>query len=453
MKEIVFRQYPYWLWLAGLATLVLAAAVIEDVWDRTLLAVIGMGFIVLPTTLTVTVDRKSGMLGVHRRSLLQHWSKDLPLREIAGVTVAQDRERERMYRVQLELRSGDVIPLEKGFSVGKARKERKAQKLRGTLHALLAALLFFVGVDDGMAQSYPSKPITMVVPFAAGGPVDTIARLLAIPMGRNLGQTVVVDYTTGASGTLGVGRVVRAAPDGYTLSIGHWSTHVINGAIYPLQYDLLNDLQPLGMIATNPMVIVAASTFQAKNLRELVAWLKENPDKASAGTAGVGSSTHMAGVYFQNETGTRFEYVPYRGSAPALQDLIGGRIQFMVDQASNSLPQIRGGRIRAYAVTSKTRLSAAPDIPTVDEAGLPGLYISVWYGIWAPKGTPRDVVAKLNGSIVAALADPTVRQRLGDLGQEIPPRELQTPEGLGAFQKAEIEKWWPMVKAAGIRPE
>jgi len=322
-----------------------------------------------------------------------------------------------------------------------------------TLHALLAALLFFVCIDDGMAQTYPSKPITMVVPFAAGGPVDTIARLLSVPMGKHLGQTVVVDYTTGASGTLGVARVVRAAPDGYTLSIGHWSTHVINGAIYPLQYDLLNDLQPLGMIATNPMVIVAASSFQARSLKELVAWLKENADKASLGTAGVGSSTHMAGVYFQNETGTRFQYVPYRGSAPALQDLIGGRIQFMVDQASNSLPQIRGGRIRAYAVTSKTRLTAAPDIPTVDEAGLPGLYIAVWYGIWAPKGTPRDVVAKLNGSIVAALTDPTVRQRLGDLGQEIPPREQQTPEGLGAFQKAEIEKWWPMVKAAGIKPE
>ena len=451
MKEIVYRQYPYWLWLVGLAILTLAAAVIDDIWDRMLLAVIGMGFIVLPSTLTVTIDRRSSVVGVHRRSLLQSASKEFPLRDIASVSVAE--ERERMYRVQLVLRSGDVVPLEKGSSVGKARKERTAERLRDTLHGVLAALLFFLCMDDGMAQAYPSKPITMVVPFAAGGPVDTIARLLAIPMGKHLGQTVVVDYTTGASGTLGVGRVVRAAPDGYTLSIGHWSTHVINGAIYPLQYDLLTDLQPLGMIATNPMVIVAGSTFQATNLRELIAWLKENPDKASLGTAGVGSSTHMAGLYFQSETGTRFQYVPYRGSAPALQDLIGGRIQFMVDQASNSLPQIRGGRIRAYAVTSKTRLSAAPDIPTVDEAGLPGFYIAVWYGIWAPKGTPRDVVAKLNGSIVAALADETVRKRLGDLGQEIPPREQQTPEGLGAFQKAEIEKWWPMVKAAGIRPE
>jgi len=310
-----------------------------------------------------------------------------------------------------------------------------------------------VGVVTAQAETYPSRPITIIAPTTAGGPPDTIARLMSERMRQVLGQPIVVENVTGAGSTIGVARVVRAAPDGYTLSIGHWSTHVINGAIYPLQYDLLNDLQPLGMIATNPMVIVAASTFKAQNLRELVAWLKENPDKASLGTAGVGSSTHMAGVYFQNETGTRFEYVPYRGSAPALQDLIGGRIQFMVDQASNSLPQIRGGRIRAYAVTSKTRLSAAPDIPTVDEAGVPGLYISVWYGIWAPKGTPRDVVTKLNGSIAAALADPTVRQRLADLGQEIPPRELQTPEGLGAFQKAEIEKWWPMVKAAGIRPE
>ena len=309
------------------------------------------------------------------------------------------------------------------------------------------------GVAPAAAQGYPAKPITMVVPFAAGGPVDTIARIIAVPMGKMLGQTVVVDNTTGAAGTIGVGRVARAAPDGYTLSIGHWSTHVINGAIYPLQYDLLRDLEPLGMIATNPMLVVANPALPARDLKELIAWLKANPGKASLGTAGVGSASHMGGLNFQNATGTDFQYVPYRGTGPALQDLIGGHIQFMVDQASNSLPHVRGGKIRAYAVSAKTRLAAAPDIPTVDEAGLPGLYVSVWYGIWAPKGTPRNIVDKLNAAVVAALADTAVRQRLADLGQEIPSREQQTPEGLGALQKAEIEKWWPIVKAAGIKPE
>jgi tripartite-type tricarboxylate transporter receptor subunit TctC len=309
------------------------------------------------------------------------------------------------------------------------------------------------GVTPVAAQSYPSRPISMVVPFAAGGPVDTIARLIAVPMGKTLGQTVLVENTTGAAGTIGVGRVARAAPDGYTLSIGHWSTHVINGAIYPLQYDLLRDLEPLAMIATNPLLIVANPAVPARDLKELIAWLKANPGKGSLGTAGVGSGSHMGGLYFQKATGTEFAYIPYRGTGPALQDLVGGHIQFMVDQASNSLPHVRSGKIRAYAVTAKSRLSSAPDIPTVDEAGLPGLYISVWYGIWAPKGTPRDIVDKLNAAIVAALTDTTVRQRLADLGQEIPPRDQQTPAALGALHKAEIEKWWPIVKAAGIKPE
>jgi tripartite-type tricarboxylate transporter receptor subunit TctC len=314
------------------------------------------------------------------------------------------------------------------------------------------ALLFGV-VSSAAAQTYPSRPITMVVPFAAGGPVDAVARILSVPMGKALGQAVLVDYTVGAAGTIGVGRVARAAPDGYTLSIGHWATHVINAAIYPLQYDVLRDLEPVGLICANPLLIVAKNSFPAADLTELIAWLKANPDKASVGTAGVGSGSHMGGIYFQIATGTKVQYIPYKGTGPAMQDLLAGRIDFMVDQASNSLPQVRAGKINVYAVTAKTRLSAAPEIPTVDEAGLPGLYVSVWFGIWAPKGAPHEVVAKLNAAMVASLADATVRQRLGDLGQEITPREQQSPEALAAFHKAETEKWWPLVKAAGIKPE
>jgi tripartite-type tricarboxylate transporter receptor subunit TctC len=321
------------------------------------------------------------------------------------------------------------------------------------MKTLLTAVAFALGASGVAAQGYPSKPVTMIVPFAAGGPVDVIARIVAVPMGKNLGQTVLVESVTGAAGTLGVGRVARAAPDGYTLSIGHWSTHVINGAVYPLSYDLLADLEPIAMIASNPLLIIAYPTFPPKDLKELIAWLKANPDKASAGTAGTGSASHVGGIYFQSATGTKFQYIPYRGTGPAMQDLVGGRIEIMFDQASNSMPQLRNGRIKAYAVTAKTRLATAPEIPTVDEAGLPGLYLSIWYGIWAPKGTSSEVVRKLSSAIMASLADPDTRKRIADLGQEIPAAEQQTPQALAAHHKAEIEKWWPLAKAAGIKPE
>ena len=317
----------------------------------------------------------------------------------------------------------------------------------------LVGVVAAVAVSGALAQGYPARPITLVNPFAAGGPVDAVARIMSAPMSKALGQPVLVDYTVGAAGTIGVGRVARAAPDGYTLSIGHWATHVINAAIYPLQYDVLRDLEPVGMICANPLMIVASPSFPPKDLRDLIAWLKANPDKASVGTAGVGSGTHMGGIYFQSATGTKVQYIPYKGTGPAMQDLLAGRIDFMVDQASNSLPQVRAGKIRAFAVTAKNRIAAAPEIPTVDEAGLPGLYVSVWFGIWAPKGTPHDIVAKLNAAMQSSLADPAVRQRLADLGQEIVPREQQSPEALAAFHKAETEKWWPLVKAAGIKPE
>ena len=315
------------------------------------------------------------------------------------------------------------------------------------------AIVTVAGVGGATAQTYPSRPITMVVPYSAGGPTDTIARIMAERMRGPLGQTVIVENVTGAGGTIGVGRVARSAPDGYTISIGHWGTHVVNGAIYALQYDVLNDFEPVAMIATNPQLIVAKKAVPAKDLKELVAWLKTNSATATQGTAGYGTASHISGVYLQNLTGTRYQFVPYRGAGPAMQDLVAGQIDLMIDQAANSLPQVRAGTIKAYAVTDKVRLAAAPDIPTVDEAGVPGLHISIWHALWMPKGTPKDIIAKLNAAVVEALGDAGVRARLAELGQEIPPREDQNPQALYAYHKAEIEKWWPVIKAANIKAE
>jgi len=297
-----------------------------------------------------------------------------------------------------------------------------------------------VASRTAMAQAYPSRSITMVVPFAAGGPVDTLARILAERMRASLGQTVVIENVTGAGGSIGTGRVARAAPDGYTLVIGIWTTHVVNGAIYALQYDVLNDFEPVALLANNPQVIVAKKSMPANDLKGLIAWLKLNPDKASAGTAGVASPQHVLGVFFQSATGTRFQFVHYRGGGPATQDLVAGQIDLIIGDQVTSLPQIRSGNIKAYAVTNKNRLTAAPDIPTVDEAGLPGFYTTVWNAIWAPKGTPKNVIMKLNAAVVGELADSAIRRRLADLGQQIVPRDQQTPEALAPFHRAEIEK-------------
>jgi tripartite-type tricarboxylate transporter receptor subunit TctC len=316
---------------------------------------------------------------------------------------------------------------------------------------LLAAFLACVAASAAFAQSFPTRAVAIVVPFSAGGPTDTIARIMAERMTKALGQSVVVENTTGAGGSIGVGRIVRASPDGYTLGIGHIGTHVVNGAIYPLQYDLLTDLAPVAMIATNPQIIVSRATLPAKDLKELLAWLKANP--GTHGTGGAGTPSHISGVYVQKNVAPGLQIVHYRGAAPAMADLMAGHIDISFDQAASSLPLVRSGKVKAYAVTQKTRLLAAPEIPTVDEAGLPGYYMAVWHGIWAPKGTPAPVVQRLNGAIVEALADPNTRKRLADLGQEIPPRESQTPEALAAHHKAEIDKWWPIIKTAGIKAD
>lgn len=317
---------------------------------------------------------------------------------------------------------------------------------------ILAALVAAVtGGAAAGAETYPSRPITMIVPFAAGGPTDALARILGERMRQTLGQPIIIEDVTGAGGTIGVGRAVHSAPDGYTLSIGHLGTHVINGAIYPLNFDLVKDLEPVAMVASNPMMIVSKNDVSAKDLKELITWIKARDGKVTAGTAGIGSGAHFSGVYFGRLIGANLQFVPYRGTGPALLDLVAGQIDLIVDQASNSLAQVKAGKIRAYAIAAEKRLAAAPDIPTVDEAGLPGFHVELWSGIWVPKGTPKNVVAKLNAAIVETLADGAVRKRMAEAGLDIPPRDLQTPEGLAAYQQAEIKKWWPMIKAANIK--
>jgi tripartite-type tricarboxylate transporter receptor subunit TctC len=318
---------------------------------------------------------------------------------------------------------------------------------------IVAAAAALAIVTSASAQDYPSRPITIIVPFAAGGPTDALARVVGDGMRQELGQPIVVEDVTGAGGTIGVARAVHAAPDGYTLSIGHLGTHVINGAIYPLTFDLVKDLEPVALIASNPMMIISKTDIPAKDLKELIAWIKANDGKATAGTAGVGSGAHFSGVYFEQLIGAKLQFVPYRGTGPALLDLVSGHIDLIVDQASNSLQQVKAGKIRAYGITADRRLPAAPDIPTVDEAGLAGFHIELWSAIWVPKGTPKDVVAKLNAAVVKTLADPATAKRLADMGLQIPPRDKQTPEALATHQQAEVKKWWPMIKAANIKVE
>jgi tripartite-type tricarboxylate transporter receptor subunit TctC len=323
--------------------------------------------------------------------------------------------------------------------------------MRKAILAGLVALLAFGG--SAWADNFPSHPITIVVPFSAGGPSDAVARIMAERMRTTLGQTILIENVTGAGGSLGVGRAVRAAPDGYTISFGHLGTHVANGAIYKLGYDLVTDLEPVVLLPSNPMVIVSKIDVPAKSLKELVAWLKARPALPIAGTAGAGSASHIAGLYFENVTGIKLQFVPYRGTAPAMTDLVAGQLDIIVDQLSNSISQVRAGTIRAYAVTDDKRVGEASDIPTTDEAGLPGFHMTLWSGLWVPKNTPKAIIAKLNAAAVEALNDPAVRKKFENLGLQTPPADQLSPEALGAWQKAEIAKWWPMIKAADVKAE
>jgi tripartite-type tricarboxylate transporter receptor subunit TctC len=323
--------------------------------------------------------------------------------------------------------------------------------MRKLMLAIMVSLAITVGATVASAEEFPSRPITMLVPFAAGGPTDTIARVIADRMGKSLGQAVVIENLTGAGGTIAAGRVARAAPDGYTLDLATWSTHVVTPVIYKLQYDVFRDFDPVVWLTQTPLLLVSRKDIPASNLKELVAWLKAKPDPVLLGSAG--GTDQVAGYLLQQQTGAAMQVVPYRGLAPAMQDIMAGRIDILFDQPSDAVPQIKSGTIKGYAVTAEKRASIAPDIPTVDEAGLPGLHLTPWHSLWVPKGTPKDIVTKLNAAAMDALADPAVRQRLSDVGQDIVPRDQQTPEALAVYYKSETDKWWPIIKAAGIKAD
>jgi tripartite-type tricarboxylate transporter receptor subunit TctC len=321
---------------------------------------------------------------------------------------------------------------------------------RQFLHLTAGAAAFLAAWRFARAQAYPTRPVTMITPFAVGGSTDVIGRVVTEYMRSSLGQPIIIENVTGADGSVGVGRAARAAPDGYTIEIGHAATHVLNGALYSLQYDLLNDFAPISLLATAPLILFGRKTIPAKDLGELVAWLKINPNKASAGYGAAGS--HLLAAFFRRETGTQFTLVPYRGGAPATQDLVAGQIDLQFN-TPDQLPLARTGTIKVYAVTSDTRTAFAPDIPTFREVGLRALSYPQWTGLFAPKGTPREIISKLNAAAVEALANPAVRSRLAEMGQEIFPLDQQTPEAVGALQKADVEKWWPLIKEFGIKAE
>jgi tripartite-type tricarboxylate transporter receptor subunit TctC len=316
-----------------------------------------------------------------------------------------------------------------------------------------AATVTLLGVAPAPAADYPSRPITLVVPLSVGGSTDVIGRIIAQGMGEALGQTIVVENTTGAGGTIGEGRIPRAAPDGYTIGIGQWGTNVATGAIYKLPYDLMKDFEPIGLIATQPFFIVARKTMPANTLKELLAYLRENGDKMNVGNSGIGSPSHVSAILFEKAAGVKLTMVPYRGAGDSTTALLAGQIDVMLNTPALSVAQMKAGQIKVYAVTAKNRIAMAPDVPTTDEAGLPGFYFTFWHALWAPRGTPKEIVAKLNGALRTALANPSTRKKLIDLAQEIFPDDEQSPEALRKFQQAEIDKWWPIIKEAGIKAQ
>jgi len=325
--------------------------------------------------------------------------------------------------------------------------------MRRLLTVMVAALAGLAWAGMAAAQNYPTRAMTMIVPFPAGGATDTLARFLAEKMRAVLGQPVIIENVAGAAGSLGVGRAVRSAADGYTLSIGTSTTHMLTGGLYPLQFDLLKDLEPVIQIGSEPLLIVGRKSLPADDLKGLIAYLKANPDKASVGIAGVGATGHLTGISFQKETGTRFQFVPYRGNAPAMQDLLAEQIDFMIEPSSNFKSLVGAGSVKPYAITGRTRLPSSPDIPTADEAGVPGFFASLWYGLWVSKDTPKEIIAKLNATMVQVLADPSVQKRFDELGIQITPLDRQSPEALRGFQKAEAERWWPIIKASNLKAE
>ena len=325
--------------------------------------------------------------------------------------------------------------------------------MRKLLTAGVAAALGLAWVGAASAQNYPARALTMIVPFPAGGATDTLARFLAERMRGILGQPIVIENVAGAAGSIGVTRAVRSPADGYTLSIGTSTTHMLTGGLYALPFDLLKDLEPIIQIGSEPLLIVAKKSLPADDLKGLIAWLKQNPDKASVGIAGVGATGHLTGISFQRQTGTQFQFVPYRGNAPAMQDLLSGQIDFMIEPSSNFQSLVRAGSVKPFAVTGKSRLLWAPEIPTTDEAGLPGFDTSLWYGLWVPRDTPKEIVGKLNATMMQVLADPPVQQHFDERGIQITPLAQQSPEALRAFQKAETERWWPIIKASNLKAE